>query len=243
MAMKFGLSLRNFVGPNEVPSIDELVGYAERAEELGFESLWAFDHLLLGVEPAFPILDSLSTLCAIATRTVVNAAGPWAGDVARMAGLSIPLLNSARTIVVTNPVAAIPAHYPFVEELGIEWYFRPELDGVLMGMGARRVERPEVPLDGEQVDAIVEHAVHRVPALAQASLLTAWTGVRPLSPDGRPFVGAHPRVSGYIFNCGWGGVGFIMAPLAGRMVAGLLTGGGMYTIDGHPLRADRFDRP
>jgi len=69
MAVKFGLSLRNFVGPNEVPDIDELVRYAERAEELGFESLWAFDHLLLGVDPAFPILDSLSTLAAIATRT------------------------------------------------------------------------------------------------------------------------------------------------------------------------------
>jgi probable F420-dependent oxidoreductase len=69
MSMKYGLSIRNFVGPNEVPDIDELIAYAERAEELGFESLWAFDHLLLGVDPAFPILDSLSTLAAIATRT------------------------------------------------------------------------------------------------------------------------------------------------------------------------------
>lgn len=69
MSMKFGLSLRNFVGPNEVPDIEELIQYAERAEELGFESLWAFDHLLLGVDPAFPILDALHTLTALATRT------------------------------------------------------------------------------------------------------------------------------------------------------------------------------
>lgn len=69
MAVKFGLSLHNFVGPGEIPDIDELLDYAERAEALGYESLWAFDHLLLGVDPAFPIFDSLSTLAAIATRT------------------------------------------------------------------------------------------------------------------------------------------------------------------------------
>lgn len=69
MTVKFGLAIRNFVGPNEVPEIDELIRYAERAEELGYESLWAFDHLLLGVDPAFPILDAISTLTALAART------------------------------------------------------------------------------------------------------------------------------------------------------------------------------
>jgi len=65
----FGLAIRNFVGPGEVPDIAELYTYAERAEALGFESLWAWDHVILGVEPAFPILDSITTLAAIAART------------------------------------------------------------------------------------------------------------------------------------------------------------------------------
>ncbi len=69
MSMKFGLSLQNFVGPKEVPDITSLIDFTVRAEELGFESVWAFDHLLLGVDPAFPILDSLSTLAALAART------------------------------------------------------------------------------------------------------------------------------------------------------------------------------
>jgi len=67
--MKVGLALRNFVGPSESPDPDAILAYAERAEALGFESLWAWDHVLLGVEPAFPILDSLSTLTAVAART------------------------------------------------------------------------------------------------------------------------------------------------------------------------------
>ena len=65
----FGLAIRNFVGPGETPDIDELIRYAVRAEELGFESLWAWDHIILGVEPAFPILDAVGTLTALAVRT------------------------------------------------------------------------------------------------------------------------------------------------------------------------------
>ncbi len=66
---QFGLALRNFVGPGEVPDIAALYAYAERAEALGFESLWAWDHVLLGVEPSFPIIDSITTLSAVAART------------------------------------------------------------------------------------------------------------------------------------------------------------------------------
>jgi probable F420-dependent oxidoreductase len=65
----FGLAIRNFVGPGEVPDIDAIYAYAQRAEALGFESLWAWDHVLLGVEPSFPILDSITTLGAVAART------------------------------------------------------------------------------------------------------------------------------------------------------------------------------
>jgi alkanesulfonate monooxygenase len=67
--MHWGLALKNFVGPAETPDIDALLAYAERAEALGFESLWAWDHVILGVEPAFPILDAVGTLTAIAART------------------------------------------------------------------------------------------------------------------------------------------------------------------------------
>ena len=65
----FGLAIRNFVGPGEVPDIDAIYAYASRAEALGFESLWAWDHVLLGVEPSFPIIDSITTLAAVAART------------------------------------------------------------------------------------------------------------------------------------------------------------------------------
>lgn len=67
--VQFGLAIRNFVGPGETPDVRGLMRYAERAEALGFESLWAWDHILLGVKPSFPVLDSLTILTAIAART------------------------------------------------------------------------------------------------------------------------------------------------------------------------------
>src|SRR5258706_15950606 len=69
MPVHFGLAIKNFVGPTETPDIDELYRYSVRAEALGFESLWAWDHVILGVEPSFPILDPVATLTAIAART------------------------------------------------------------------------------------------------------------------------------------------------------------------------------
>lgn len=67
--MRWGLAIKNFVGPKEMPDVDAMLAYAERAEALGFESLWAWDHVILGVEPSFPILDAVGTLTAIAART------------------------------------------------------------------------------------------------------------------------------------------------------------------------------
>ncbi len=67
--MDWGLAIKNFVGPAETPDVDAIFAWAERAEALGFESLWAWDHLILGVEPAFPILDAVGILTAIAART------------------------------------------------------------------------------------------------------------------------------------------------------------------------------
>src|SRR5205823_7755754 len=65
----FGIAARNFTAYPELPDAKALVDYGVRVEELGYDSLWVWDHILLGVDPAFPILDSLSTLAAIAART------------------------------------------------------------------------------------------------------------------------------------------------------------------------------
>ena len=58
----FGIAMRNFTKYPEMPSAQELIDYGVRMEELGYESLWAWDHILLGVEPNFPIHEALIIL-------------------------------------------------------------------------------------------------------------------------------------------------------------------------------------
>lgn len=66
---QFGVALRNFTRYPEMPNAQELIEYGIRCEELGFESIWAWDHILLGVDPSFPIHEALLLLTAIAART------------------------------------------------------------------------------------------------------------------------------------------------------------------------------
>lgn len=65
----FGIAMRNFTAFPQLPDAQELVEYGVRMEALGFDSLWVWDHIFLGVEPHFPIIDSLSLLTAVGART------------------------------------------------------------------------------------------------------------------------------------------------------------------------------
>ena len=70
MASKIvGIAMQNFTAAPEMPDPQGLIDYAVRMEALGYESVWVWDHVLLGVDPYFPILDSLTVLTAVAART------------------------------------------------------------------------------------------------------------------------------------------------------------------------------
>ncbi len=65
----FGVAMRNFQRYPELPDAKALIEYGVKMEELGYDSLWVWDHILLGVDPHFPIIDALSLLTAVAART------------------------------------------------------------------------------------------------------------------------------------------------------------------------------
>ena len=69
LSKTFGIAVRNFTAYPEIPDVGALVEYGVKMERLGFDSIWAWDHVLLGVQPNFPIIESLTLLTAIAART------------------------------------------------------------------------------------------------------------------------------------------------------------------------------
>lgn len=66
---QYGIAMRNFQTFPALPDAQKLIEYGVRMEQLGYESVWVWDHILLGVDPHFPIIDSLSLLTAVAART------------------------------------------------------------------------------------------------------------------------------------------------------------------------------
>jgi probable F420-dependent oxidoreductase len=69
LSRTFGVATRNFTAYPEMPDIRALVDYGVHVEALGYDSVWVWDHILLGVSPNFPVVDSLTVLTGIAART------------------------------------------------------------------------------------------------------------------------------------------------------------------------------
>lgn len=215
-------------------------GYLKQARERGVRLLRGVRAVGLRIRRGR--VEGVETTAGfLATRLVVNAAGPWAPEVGRWAGVEIPILNRARCIWVTGPFPLIPSDRPFVDDVGREWYFRPEGPGLLIGMGVVPVNRLDVDISRQLLPEMIEVATHRVPLLEQASILTSWTGVRPLTPDGLPIIGPAPSPEGLLLNVGWGGMGLMQAPVAGQLLAEYVAFGRPVTFeDATALEIGRF---
>lgn len=116
----FGIAMRNFTAYPEMPDPDALIEYGVRMEQLGFESLWVWDHILLGVDPPFPIIDSLSLLTAVAVRTSRIRLGTGV--------LILPLRNP---LLLAKQIASLDqiSKGRFILGTAVGWYKR-EFDAV-----------------------------------------------------------------------------------------------------------------
>lgn len=84
-------------------------------------------------------------------------------------------------------------------------------------------------------------ASRRVPALADAGLVTGVTGVYDMTPDGRPMLGGWPGLDGLVLAAGFSGTGFKISPAVGEAVAALVTGHPVAgSVDITALRPGRF---
>lgn len=176
----------------------------------------------------------------VATRLVVNAAGPWAPLVGRMAGLQLPVDPRRRHIFVTDAFDGIRHPLPLVTDTGSGFYCRSEQGAILMSPGdIGETTEYEARVDWSVLEQAVEKAVRRIPALERAQVRHAWAGLRPLTPDGRAILDWAPEVEGLFLAVGFCGHGFQHSPAVGETVAELLLDG-RSALDLRDLRLDRF---
>ncbi|HXV77434.1 MAG TPA: FAD-binding oxidoreductase [Candidatus Polarisedimenticolaceae bacterium] len=179
----------------------------------------------------------------IAAPCVVNAAGPHAAAVGRMAGVDVPVEPARRFIWTTHPFAGAPLRFTLVIDFSTGFYFHRESGGVLFGMG-NRAEPPSFSLDVDEEffeSVVIEVGMRRLPALADAGIRAAWAGSYEMSPDANPILGRVAGVDGFVLANGFSGHGFQHAPGVGQLIAELITDGAATSADLSPFSIDRFD--
>lgn len=178
----------------------------------------------------------------VSTPVVVNAAGPWAGVVGKMAGVDIPIVPLRRQIAVTGPLPQVPRDFPFVIDFDQSLYFHPEGEGLLTGMSNPHEEVGfDQSVDPEWELVHFEAAMERLPLLAQAGIANRWAGLYEVSPDAHPILGRIPQVEGFYCVGGFSGHGFMHGPVCGLLLAEEILDGGAHTLDISSLYIDRFE--
>jgi sarcosine oxidase subunit beta len=180
----------------------------------------------------------------IGCEAVVNAAGPWAGEVGALAGLDVPVKPYRRCVYMTTPFPQIPGPMPLTIDVGSGFYMRHEGASILMGKS-----NPDEPssynqtVDWAWLDHVLEVGLRRFPVLEQAGLAEGqcWAGLYEITPDHNPILGAHPALRGYYDASGFSGHGIMHAPATGLLLAEEILDGRAHTISIDELRIGRFD--
>ncbi len=170
----------------------------------------------------------------VSTKTVVNAAGAWAAQVAAMAGVDLPVEPLRRMLVPTEPFDGVSHAIPMVIDMTNGFHFRPESLGFLLAWNDP-TETPGFKENFEPtfIEKILERAADRVPCFENLAInpKRAWAGLYGMSPDHHSILGPAREVEGFFCANGFSGHGVMHAPATGKILADLITTGKTSVVD------------
>jgi len=175
---------------------------------------------------------------------LVNAAGSWADEIAKLAGVQpLGLQPKRRTIITFDaPAGTDLEHLPFAKTVGDELYFAPE-SGRLFASPMDEV--PSDPCDAQPDELEVALAAYRMEERTTVNVTrihSRWAGLRTFTPDGHPAVDFAIDAPGFFWLAGQGGFGLQTSPAMTAIVESLIVGTDWPVADVLPqdLLADRF---
>jgi D-arginine dehydrogenase len=183
---------------------------------------------------------------AFAADILVDAAGAWADEVARLAGEApLGIRPHRRTIVQLRVDPAAAATLPLVVDARTRFYFKPEAGGRIWLSPHDETPCPAQDCAPEEEDvAIAIDRLERVVDWRVAAVERRWAGLRSFAPDRLPVYGFSPSGRGFFWCAGQGGFGIQTAPAAAKLAAALLLGTApdpmVAAIDPAPYLAARF---
>ena len=184
-----------------------------------------------------------TTRGAVSTRKVVNCAGAWAAEVARLAGVDLPVEPLRRMLVPSEPFDEFPHTAPMIIDMSNGFHFRPEARGFLLAWNDPE-ETPGFKTDFDPgfIEKILTRAADRVPCFANLPVnpKRAWAGLYEMTPDHHPILGEVPDVPGFFLANGFSGHGVMHAPATGKILSDLILSGKTDLIDASLLGLARF---
>ncbi|MEH0653869.1 FAD-binding oxidoreductase [Streptomyces scabiei] len=182
---------------------------------------------------------------------VVNAAGTWGGELAALAGVTLPVLPRRGFVIVTEPLPPRVRHKVYAADYVADvasdsaaLQTSPVVEGTAAGPVLIGASRERVGFDRSfslpAVRALAAGATRLFPFLEEVRAMRTYTGFRPYMPDHLPAIGPDPRAPGLFHACGHEGAGIGLATGTGRLIAQVL-GGGPPELDLGPFRPDRFE--
>lgn len=192
---------------------------AVNAERLGAEI--NTDTEVTGIEVKNGRVEKILTSKGkIKTHIVVNAAGAWSADLARMAGVKIPTMPYSEEAVVTEPLDPLP-YYP----LGFETWGRQTKSGqIITGESELPMQEPgyNTRTSAYFLARITQALQRLIPKLGGVNILRQWAGVEDVTPDELPILGEVDEVEGLILACGCQGYGFCFSQAMGKLISDLI---------------------
>jgi sarcosine oxidase subunit beta len=222
-----------FVRPSEIQR-----GYREAAIRLGVRFLQA---TVLGMKRlGHRIIEVATDAEPLPCSTVVNAAGPWAAEVARLAAVDVPVTPLRRQVAVTAPTDVLPESMPMtVFADGFHFRVR-DRHALLLQPSPPAMEPFDVSVDAHWVNSVLGVARARVPALREVPVDSSYAGLYEMSPDEHALLGFAEGAENLLLVNGSSGHGVMHAPALGQLAAEVLTLGQARTLDISALRPSRF---
>ena len=179
----------------------------------------------------------------VTSQFVVNAAGPWARSIARLAGCDLPVAARRRTVYVISCPTRMETFPLLVDPSG--FWIRPEGSAYIAGIppGTDQDDAPLEPDYGAFDSVLWPALANRIPAFEAARLERAWAGYYEMNVfDHNGIVGFHPRLANLLLMNGFSGHGLQQAPVVARGVAELICHGRFVTLDLSDLGYERIEK-
>ncbi|MEA3253956.1 MAG: FAD-binding oxidoreductase [Chloroflexota bacterium] len=176
---------------------------------------------------------------SIKTNTVINAAGVWSTNIARMVGIKLPNIPFRKEALATERLKSMFEAMVISFKDGI--YFSQQKDGQIVG----GIPIPEEKSGFQTMPtfSFVQHMsktlTRYAPALKNVNMLRHWTGFYDVTPDARPILGESKVVKGFIQCNGFSGHGFMLSPMVCKLLSDFLVDGRAPSIL-ESLKLDRF---